>query len=725
MLWFEEEHIPFMLCAACGCAVLTHETCDGCGLVFHQTCIAGRCVSCTASKKTSCVEYKGADALEILRVLDLKRAVKSPAALYRYALIRCARKNTSDSAQTASSVRCHCCGSDSAPFFYGKPFCRGCIAKIDRNEYCPVCMKAYDPDDYDTEMMCCDYCLRWVHLECDSSFKAQYHEEPDAAEYRCPPCAENARRWAALREDLARGAETCGIPLGPSQISRAKKAVCTYCGEGSARDTIGLLRPLAGTIPTQLAHPCCGDYRTKKCAKCRATGSTVKCWGCSSCFHLKCAEGLFRQDRDTPFCNVHFYVHALHPEHDAQRKGGGEEVTRGKRRRGISMLNKDVVYRPLLFTKIIFSGGAASLLVFDGKGFYIDGRQTDARSIKESLLLDVQHSDVFRVRSHEYQKYRRMLAKSKGHERVLRALLQVVPGVHKKEGSLHKMASRGSGKAGINWMSKRKAHSTFQRLELSDVIDKVIKISKYFPSFPMAMQKRKQESEKRKRHRADTGAEHAAVPAEKEAQAVQEGSMNSVGGDTQPAADIRDTGLDAATQPDAETREARRPGFYLVLNITDMQLRRTELTGFIPWEREEGAEEDGSELLSRVLENLFSTIFLFRREEGQRRSVFVPQERDRSMHLDIRDLVVGVFSVLNGGSKALKKTVKRRDLEKIPVVRYCSEERNACSICLSAFVRGDELRLLRCRHMFHRECVDPWFLQSSDTCPMCRVPVLL
>lgn len=39
---------------------------------------------------------------------------------------------------------------------------------------------------------------------------------------------------------------------------------------------------------------------------------------------------------------------------------------------------------------------------------------------------------------------------------------------------LHKMASRKSGKAGINWMSKKKSHSTFQRLELSDVIDKVL-----------------------------------------------------------------------------------------------------------------------------------------------------------------------------------------------------------------------------------------------------------
>lgn len=429
MFWFVEDHISLILCTACGGAVFTPEMCSGCGLMFHRTCISGHCASCIAKQSLHTL-YKKASFPKTAYVLDLKRAINSPAAVYRYVLGDCTRKDVPDETQALSCVKCHCCG-ESAPFFYKRPFCRGCIEKIDKNEYCPVCLKVYDPGDYEVKMMCCDFCLRWVHLECDSSFKALYHKKPSAVEYRCPPCTENAKRWARLREDFKsneKAADICSISLDSSEKPVTKKVICTYCGEGSARDAIGFLKPLAGTIPTQLVHSYCGNYVNKKCVKCRAARSSIKCWGCSNYFHLKCAEGLFRQDKDIPFCNFHFYVRALHPEHATKCQGSSEEMPRGKKHKKINMLNKDVVYRPLLFTKILFASGSASLLVFDGKGFYIDGEPTDVGRIKENLLLDVQNNDIFRVKSREYQKYREVLLKNKRHEEVLRALLRIYSG---------------------------------------------------------------------------------------------------------------------------------------------------------------------------------------------------------------------------------------------------------------------------------------------------------
>ena len=44
---------------------------------------------------------------------------------------------------------------------------------------------------------------------------------------------------------------------------------------------------------------------------------------------------------------------------------------------------------------------------------------------------------------------------------------------------------------------------------------------------------------------------------------------------------------------------------------------------------------------------------------------------------------------------------------------------NTCSICLSNFTVGDEVRDLPCTHMFHSSCVDGW-LQDETTCPLCR-----
>jgi hypothetical protein len=41
-----------------------------------------------------------------------------------------------------------------------------------------------------------------------------------------------------------------------------------------------------------------------------------------------------------------------------------------------------------------------------------------------------------------------------------------------------------------------------------------------------------------------------------------------------------------------------------------------------------------------------------------------------------------------------------------------------CSICTEDFEKGQDLRVLPCNHKFHPECVDPWLLNVSGTCPL-------
>jgi len=44
-----------------------------------------------------------------------------------------------------------------------------------------------------------------------------------------------------------------------------------------------------------------------------------------------------------------------------------------------------------------------------------------------------------------------------------------------------------------------------------------------------------------------------------------------------------------------------------------------------------------------------------------------------------------------------------------------------CSICTEDFTIGEEVRVLPCNHKFHPDCVDPWLLNVSGTCPLCRI----
>ncbi|KAG2702608.1 hypothetical protein I3843_06G091800 [Carya illinoinensis] len=52
--------------------------------------------------------------------------------------------------------------------------------------------------------------------------------------------------------------------------------------------------------------------------------------------------------------------------------------------------------------------------------------------------------------------------------------------------------------------------------------------------------------------------------------------------------------------------------------------------------------------------------------------------------------------------------------------REGSEEDVECSVCLCKIEEGEEMRELRCDHLFHRECLDRWVGYNHKTCPLCR-----
>ncbi|KAF6170375.1 hypothetical protein GIB67_014305 [Kingdonia uniflora] len=64
----------------------------------------------------------------------------------------------------------------------------------------------------------------------------------------------------------------------------------------------------------------------------------------------------------------------------------------------------------------------------------------------------------------------------------------------------------------------------------------------------------------------------------------------------------------------------------------------------------------------------------------------------------------------------------------IPIILHRSSptgvDEAQCSICLSAFIEEEKVKVLPgCHHGYHPECVDKW-LNTHSNCPLCRASLL-
>ncbi|XVF15123.1 hypothetical protein REPUB_Repub09cG0122200 [Reevesia pubescens] len=101
------------------------------------------------------------------------------------------------------------------------------------------------------------------------------------------------------------------------------------------------------------------------------------------------------------------------------------------------------------------------------------------------------------------------------------------------------------------------------------------------------------------------------------------------------------------------------------------------------------------------------------------------------------EVVILIRSITGGVCDSEKRLITTTQYLKFieemnPTIRYSrrsssrqvDQSNNECAVCLSELEEGEKVRKLKCKHTFHKDCLDRWLQQYWATCPLCRTKVL-
>lgn len=144
----------------------------------------------------------------------------------------------------ATCLKCKSCGTTNVTKFIGNlAMCSNCFRLRRKGNYCPLCQKCYENNDYDVKMMECGDCKRWVHAKCEGITDEQYNllsVLPEHIEFICRKCTPNNSTSNVWRESVEAEFKTsllsCIRLLSKSRhacallkMSPRKKSMSCYC----------------------------------------------------------------------------------------------------------------------------------------------------------------------------------------------------------------------------------------------------------------------------------------------------------------------------------------------------------------------------------------------------------------------------------------------------------------------------------------------------------------
>ncbi|NP_001084782.1 E3 ubiquitin-protein ligase RNF149 precursor [Xenopus laevis] len=89
-----------------------------------------------------------------------------------------------------------------------------------------------------------------------------------------------------------------------------------------------------------------------------------------------------------------------------------------------------------------------------------------------------------------------------------------------------------------------------------------------------------------------------------------------------------------------------------------------------------------------------------------------------------RFLYTGAQCGNQSNRKETKKAISQLQLHRVKKgEKGIDIDAENCAVCIENYKTKDLVRILPCKHIFHRLCIDPWLIEHR-TCPMCKLDVI-
>ena len=102
-------------------------------------------------------------------------------------------------------------------------------------------------------------------------------------------------------------------------------------------------------------------------------------------------------------------------------------------------------------------------------------------------------------------------------------------------------------------------------------------------------------------------------------------------------------------------------------------------------------------------------------------SVKVRRSKRRNLKTETKETVEIKEEITQKDSKIDKEIDQSENIHSALDLHLATREK--CNICLSNYVNGDEIKSMKCRHGFHKECLDKWLVEYVNSCPICRTKI--